>query len=90
VAFLAYNIVLLLGVPFSLSIWQLENYQTQLEEMKNMSRQEYVAHLRRYIYYYYYYYAKSYQLFLMYNDDVGDGFAERVVGFQGVPQCTEE
>ncbi|XP_061372017.1 AP2-like ethylene-responsive transcription factor ANT [Gastrolobium bilobum] len=25
----------------------LENYQTQLEEMKNMSRQEYVAHLRR-------------------------------------------
>ena len=27
--------------------WQLENYQTELEEMKNMSRQEYVAHLRR-------------------------------------------
>lgn len=27
---------------------QLENYQQQLEEMKNMSRQEYVAHLRRY------------------------------------------
>ncbi|CAK8568398.1 unnamed protein product [Lathyrus sativus] len=25
----------------------LENYQTQLEEMKNMTRQEYVAHLRR-------------------------------------------
>ncbi|KAI4316583.1 hypothetical protein L6164_024552 [Bauhinia variegata] len=25
----------------------LENYQAQLEEMKNMSRQEYVAHLRR-------------------------------------------
>ncbi|KAJ7958293.1 AP2-like ethylene-responsive transcription factor ANT [Quillaja saponaria] len=25
----------------------LENYQTELEEMKNMSRQEYVAHLRR-------------------------------------------
>ncbi|KAF6136904.1 hypothetical protein GIB67_018943 [Kingdonia uniflora] len=25
----------------------LENYQEQLEEMKNMSRQEYVAHLRR-------------------------------------------
>ncbi|XP_047955809.1 AP2-like ethylene-responsive transcription factor ANT isoform X2 [Salvia hispanica] len=25
----------------------LENYQQQLEEMKNMSRQEYVAHLRR-------------------------------------------
>ncbi|KAG4383224.1 hypothetical protein GLYMA_13G038150v4 [Glycine max] len=28
-------------------IWQLENYQTKLEEMKNMSRQKYVAHLRR-------------------------------------------
>lgn len=28
---------------------QLENYQTELEEMKNMSRQEYVAHLRRYV-----------------------------------------
>ncbi|KAJ7966489.1 AP2-like ethylene-responsive transcription factor ANT [Quillaja saponaria] len=25
----------------------LENYQTELEEMKNMNRQEYVAHLRR-------------------------------------------
>ncbi|CAI8599376.1 unnamed protein product [Vicia faba] len=25
----------------------LENYQTQLEDMKNMTRQEYVAHLRR-------------------------------------------
>lgn len=30
-----------------LYFWQLENYQTELEEMKNMSRQEYVAHLRR-------------------------------------------
>ncbi|KAG4962554.1 hypothetical protein JHK82_039244 [Glycine max] len=27
--------------------FSLENYQTELEEMKNMSRQEYVAHLRR-------------------------------------------
>ncbi|XP_042497929.1 AP2-like ethylene-responsive transcription factor ANT isoform X2 [Macadamia integrifolia] len=27
--------------------FQLENYQGELEEMKNMSRQEYVAHLRR-------------------------------------------
>ncbi|KAJ4964775.1 hypothetical protein NE237_016624 [Protea cynaroides] len=27
--------------------FHLENYQEQLEEMKNMSRQEYVAHLRR-------------------------------------------
>ncbi|XP_043713969.1 AP2-like ethylene-responsive transcription factor ANT isoform X2 [Telopea speciosissima] len=27
--------------------FQLENYQEELEEMKNMSRQEYVAHLRR-------------------------------------------
>ncbi|XP_017254585.2 AP2-like ethylene-responsive transcription factor CRL5 [Daucus carota subsp. sativus] len=27
--------------------FQLENYQQQLEEMKNMTRQEYVAHLRR-------------------------------------------
>ena len=26
---------------------QLENYHEELEEMKNMSRQEYVAHLRR-------------------------------------------
>jgi len=26
---------------------KLENYQKELEEMKNMSRQEYVAHLRR-------------------------------------------
>lgn len=26
---------------------QLENYQKELEEMKNMTRQEYVAHLRR-------------------------------------------
>jgi len=26
----------------------------------------------------------------MYIDDVGDCFVERVVGFQGVPQCTEE
>jgi len=72
------------------SIWQLENYQTELEEMKNMSRQEYVAHLRRCTHYYHYYYAKSYRLFLVFNDDVGDCFAERVVGFQGVPQCTEE
>jgi hypothetical protein len=31
--------------PFS---GQLEDYQEELEEMKNMSRQEYVAHLRRY------------------------------------------
>jgi len=30
------------------SLWQIENYQVELEEMKNMSRQEYVAHLRRY------------------------------------------
>ena len=28
--------------------YQLENYQNELEEMKNMTRQEYVAHLRRY------------------------------------------
>ncbi|KDP32113.1 hypothetical protein JCGZ_12574 [Jatropha curcas] len=27
--------------------FQLENYQKELEEMKNMTRQEYVAHLRR-------------------------------------------
>jgi len=27
---------------------QLEDYQEELEEMKNMTRQEYVAHLRRY------------------------------------------
>jgi len=26
---------------------QLEDYQEELEEMKNMTRQEYVAHLRR-------------------------------------------
>ena len=26
---------------------QLEDYQQELEEMKNMTRQEYVAHLRR-------------------------------------------
>ena len=32
-------------------LWQIENYQVQLEEMKNMSRQEYVAHLRRYTFY---------------------------------------
>jgi hypothetical protein len=29
---------------------QLEDYQEELEEMKNMTRQEYVAHLRRYYY----------------------------------------
>jgi AP2-like factor (ANT lineage) len=29
------------------SLFQLENYQEELEEMKNMGRQEYVAHLRR-------------------------------------------
>lgn len=28
-------------------VLQLENYQKELEEMKNMTRQEYVAHLRR-------------------------------------------
>lgn len=28
---------------------QLEDYQEELEEMKNMTRQEYVAHLRRYV-----------------------------------------
>lgn len=27
--------------------WQLENYHQELEEMKNMTRQEFVAHLRR-------------------------------------------
>jgi hypothetical protein len=27
---------------------QLEDYQEELEEMKNLTRQEYVAHLRRY------------------------------------------
>jgi hypothetical protein len=27
---------------------QLEDYREELEEMKNMTRQEYVAHLRRY------------------------------------------
>lgn len=30
--------------------WQLEDYTTQIEEMKNMNRQEYVAHLRRQTY----------------------------------------
>lgn len=30
---------------------QLEDYQEELEEMKNMTRQEYVAHLRRYLLY---------------------------------------
>lgn len=32
---------------FFLSVIQLENYQTELEDMKKMTRQEYVAHLRR-------------------------------------------
>jgi len=27
---------------------QIEDYRDELEEMENMSRQEYVAHLRRY------------------------------------------
>ena len=39
--FIATKIILL---PF---LFQLENYQEELEEMKNMGRQEYVAHLRR-------------------------------------------
>jgi AP2-like factor, ANT lineage len=29
-------------------LMQLEDYREELEEMKNMTRQEYVAHLRRY------------------------------------------
>lgn len=29
-------------------LWQIEIYQNELEEMNNMNRQEYVAHLRRY------------------------------------------
>lgn len=28
-------------------VWQVENYQDELEEMKSMTRQEFVAHLRR-------------------------------------------
>jgi hypothetical protein len=28
-------------------VWQVENYRDELEEMKGMTRQEYVAHLRR-------------------------------------------
>lgn len=28
---------------------QLKNYELEIEEMKNMNRQEYVAHLRRYL-----------------------------------------
>lgn len=27
--------------------WQVENYHQELEDMKNMTRQEFVAHLRR-------------------------------------------
>lgn len=30
-------------------LWQVENYQAELEEMKNMTRQEFVAHLRRFV-----------------------------------------
>ena len=33
--------------PLHLAFGQLENYQVELEEMKKMSRQEFVAHLRR-------------------------------------------
>jgi hypothetical protein len=28
-------------------VWQVENYRDELEEMKGMTRQESVAHLRR-------------------------------------------
>jgi AP2-like factor (ANT lineage) len=31
----------------SLELMQIEDYREELEEMKNMTRQEYVAHLRR-------------------------------------------
>ena len=31
----------------NLFLLQIETYQTELEDMKNMTRQEYVAHLRR-------------------------------------------
>lgn len=37
--FLLINVIMLLH--------QLENYQQELEDMKGMTRQEYVAHLRR-------------------------------------------
>lgn len=38
---------LLLNHRLFLFLCQLENYQAELEEMKKMTRQEYVAHLRR-------------------------------------------
>ena len=37
-------------IPFDYGLLQLKNYQVEIEEMKNMNRQEYVAHLRRYQY----------------------------------------
>lgn len=43
---------LLFQIPFSLMLYwpcQISNYEKESEEMKHMTRQEYVASLRRYV-----------------------------------------
>ncbi|KAL2346506.1 hypothetical protein Fmac_000506 [Flemingia macrophylla] len=72
--------------------FSIENYQVELEDMKNMSRQEYVAHLRRYTNRVTKYndLGKRYQLLCDNHDDrVFICFAEKVADFQGVLQYTE-
>ena len=41
----AYMFIYVIGLAHF--VWQVENYRDELEEMKGMTRQEYVAHLRR-------------------------------------------
>lgn len=90
--FLLHSNLLFLGIPLSFgSLWQIENYHVELEEMKSMSRQEYVAHLRRYTHRIMNnYVGKSYQLLCDNHDDrIFLCFAEKAVDFQGVLQYTE-
>lgn len=39
----------MLLLDFFLCTMQVSNYEKELEEMKHMTRQEYIAYLRRYI-----------------------------------------
>lgn len=43
------TLILITEMQLLCLFWQLEDYQKELEEMKTMTRQEYVAHLRRHV-----------------------------------------
>lgn len=68
---------------------QLEKYQVELEEMKNMTRQEYVAHLRRLDFFFICYSEWLVPNKRLFHDNF-DMFAGKAVVFRGELLCTEE